>query len=72
MNVFVFVCIGVEYFWTFCSVLVGFRKCNKVNDIQDTWNQCYKYHTHIVYTFLKHKHHKTDASFGSSSVALWS
>ncbi len=33
MNVFVFICIGVEYLRTFCSVLFGFSKCNKVNDI---------------------------------------
>ncbi len=33
MNVFVFICIGVEYLETFCSVLFGFSKCNKVNDI---------------------------------------
>ncbi len=72
---FVFICIGVEYLGTFCSVLFGFRKCNKKNDIapssQDTWNQCYKYHRHIVFPFLKHKHHKIDASFGSSKVSLW-
>ncbi len=33
MNVFVFICIGVECLRTFCSVLFGFRKCNKINDI---------------------------------------
>ncbi len=33
MNVFVFICIGVEYLGTFCSVLFGFRKCNKINYI---------------------------------------
>ncbi len=35
MNVFVFLCFGVEYFGTFCSVLFGFRKCNVINDIAD-------------------------------------
>ncbi len=33
MNVFVFICIGVEYLGTFCTVLFGFRKCNKINYI---------------------------------------
>ncbi len=28
--VFVFICIGVEYLGTFCSVLFGFRKFNKI------------------------------------------
>ncbi len=69
MNVFVFICIGVECLWTFCSVLFGFRKCNKVNDPLRIPG--IKYHTHIVFTFLKHKHHKTDASFRSSSVSPW-
>ncbi len=31
MNVFVFVCIGVEYLWTFCSVLYGFGKSIKIH-----------------------------------------
>ncbi len=38
---------------------------------QDTWNQCYKYRSHIIFKFLKHKPHKTDVSFGFSCVSLW-
>ncbi len=33
LKVFVFICIGLEYLGTFCSVLFGFRKCNKINYI---------------------------------------
>ncbi len=33
MNAFVFICIGVEYLAIFCSVLFGFSKCNKINNI---------------------------------------
>ncbi len=33
INIFVFICTGVEYLGTFCSVLFGFRKCNKINYI---------------------------------------
>ncbi len=33
MNVFVFICIGVEYLGPFSSVLFGFRKYNVINDI---------------------------------------
>ncbi len=58
MKVFVFICIGVEYLGTFCSVLFGFRKCNKINYIAHPLripgisvtstllqvpSQCYKY-----------------------------
>ncbi len=33
MNVFVFICIRVEYLGIFCSVLFGFKKFNKINYI---------------------------------------
>ncbi len=33
MNAFIFICIEVEYLGAFCSVLFGFWKCNKINNI---------------------------------------
>ncbi len=65
MNVLVFICIGVEYLGTFCSILFGFRKCNTINYIVPGYLESVLKvpQAHSFSIFLKNKPHKTDASF---------
>ncbi len=62
MNVFVFICFGVEYLNIFFSVLFGFRKCNKINYIADPIRipgiSVTSTPGTSFFTFLKHKPHK--------------
>ncbi len=74
INVFVFICIGVEYLGTFCSVLFEFRKY-EINYIAHSLripgvSVTYKYPRHIVFPFLRHKPHKINASFASQCFSM--
>ncbi len=73
INVFVFNCIRVECLRTLCSILFGFRKCNKINSIAHPLRIPGISVTSTPGTLFFHfcSINTIDASFGSSNVSLW-